>query len=87
LRVARERAIVPILGMTTSEKTANQMGLIWGVTPVWIKTVKHIGEVAPLAIENAKQYHLAKRGEQMIITAGYPFGGQGNTNILYIVDV
>lgn len=87
LRVARERAIVPILGMTTSEKTANQMGLIWGVTPVWIKTVKHIGEVAPLAIENAKQHLLAKRGEQMIITAGYPFGNQGNTNILYIVDV
>ncbi len=87
LRVARERAIVPILGMTTSEKTANQMGLVWGVVPVWIKTVKHIGEVAPLAIENAQKHHLAKRGEQMIITAGYPFGNQGNTNILYIVDI
>jgi hypothetical protein len=37
--------------------------------------------------ENAQKYHLSKRGEQMIITAGYPFGNKGNTNILYIVDV
>ena len=85
LRVARERALVPILGMTTSEKTANQMGLIWGVVPVLTKTVKHIGEVAPLATNHAKKNHLIKRGEQMIITAGYPFGHKGSTNILHIV--
>jgi pyruvate kinase len=47
----------------------------------------NVASVPPLAIENAKQHLLAKRGEQMIITAGYPFGNQGNTNILYIVDV
>ena len=87
LRVARERALVPILGMTTSEKVANQMGLIWGVVPVLTKTVKYIGEIAPSAIQHAKKNHLSKRGEQMIITAGYPFGHKGSTNILHIVDI
>ena len=86
LRVARERALVPILGMTISEKTANQMGLIWGVVPVLTKTVKHIGEVAPLAMMHAQKNHLVKHGEQMIITAGYPFGHKGSTNILHIVE-
>ena len=87
LRVARERALVPILGMTTSEKTANQMGLIWGVVPVLTQMVKYIGEIAPLAKKHAQKHNLIKRGEQMIITAGYPFGHQGSTNILHIVDI
>ncbi len=86
LRVARERALVPILGMTISEKTANQMGLIWGVVPILSKTVKHIGEIAPLAKNLAKNKKLITKGQQMIITAGYPFGHQGSTNILHIVD-
>lgn len=87
LRVARERALVPILGMTMSEKTANQMGLIWGVVPVLTKTVKHIGEVAKIATEHARKTNLIKHGDQMIITAGYPFGHRGSTNILHIVDI
>lgn len=87
LRVARERAIVPILGMTTDEKVANKMGLIWGVVPFLTSQIKKFDDIAPNAIKIATQHKFAKKGEQIIITAGYPFGNKGSTNILHIVDI
>ena len=87
LRVARERALVPILGLTTDEKIANRLGLVWGVVPVLCEKLKEIGQIAPLAIKVAKAKRLAHKKEQIIITAGIPFGYKGNTNLLYIVNV
>ena len=87
LRVARERALVPILGMTTDEKVANRLGLVWGVVPVLCQKFKEMAQVAPMAIKIAKAKGLAKKNEQIIVTAGVPFGYKGNTNILYIVTV
>ncbi len=87
LRVARERALVPILGMTTDEKVANRLGLVWGVVPVLCDKLKEMSQVAPMAIKIAKTKGIAKKNEQIIITAGVPFGYKGSTNILYIVNV
>ena len=87
LRVARERALVPILGMTTDEKIANQLGLVWGVVPVLCQKMKEIAQIAPMAVKIAKAKELANKNEQIIITAGIPFGYKGNTNLLYIVNV
>ena len=87
LRVARERALVPILGLTTDEKIANRLGLVWGVVPVLCDKLKEMAQVAPMAIKVAKSKGLARKNEQIIITAGVPFGYKGSTNILYIVNV
>lgn len=87
LRVARERALVPILGMTTDEKVANRLGLIWGVIPVLCEKLKEISQISPMAIKIAKTKGLANKNEQIIITAGIPFGYKGSTNLLYIVNV
>ena len=87
LRVARERALVPILAMTTDEKVANRLGLVWGVVPVLCEKLKEMGQISPMAIKIAKSKGLAKKNEQIIITAGIPFGYQGSTNLLYIVPV
>ncbi|MGN0919293.1 MAG: pyruvate kinase [Alphaproteobacteria bacterium] len=86
LRVARERALVPILGMTTDEKVANRLGLVWGVVPVLCDKLKEMSQIAPMAIKIAKTKGLAHKNEQIIITAGIPFGYKGNTNLLYIVN-
>ena len=87
LRVARERALVPILAMTTDEKVANRLGLVWGVVPVLCEKLKEMSQIAPMAIKIAKTKKLACKNEQIIITAGIPFGYKGSTNLLYIVNV
>lgn len=87
LRVARERAVVPILGLTTDENIANRMGLVWGVVPFAISKIKKFDDITANVIRIAQQKKFAKKGEQIIITAGYPFGNKGFTNLLNIVEV
>ena len=87
LRVARERALVPILAMTTDEKVVNRLGLVWGVVPVLCEKLKEMGQIAPMASKIAKAKGLAHKKEQIIITAGVPFGYKGSTNLLYIISV
>ena len=87
LRVARERAVVPILGLTTDENIANRMGLVWGVVPFAISKIKKFDDITANVIRIAQQKKFAKKGEQIIITAGYPFGNKGFTNLLNIIEV
>ncbi len=87
LRVARERAVVPLLGITTDKKVANRMGIVWGVVPFLIAKIQKFDDIAKNVIKIAQQKKFAKKGEQIIITAGYPFGNTGSTNLLNIIEM
>ena len=84
LRAARERAPVLILGLTPDEKVANKMALVWGVIPCKTDKLSEMTEVAPVAVQIAKNLKLAKRNDEIIITAGIPFAKKGKTNIIHI---
>ncbi|MDY6407386.1 MAG: pyruvate kinase [Pseudomonadota bacterium] len=87
LRAARERAPVPILGMTPNGRVAGRLALVWGVLPVKTRTLKQITDVSEVAIQAAKELKIAKKGNEVIITAGIPFAEQGKTNVLHIAVV
>lgn len=87
LRAARERALIPILGLTPDNKVANKMALVWGVQPFVTKKLKDMTSVSPVAIEIAKDLKLAKKGDSVIMTAGIPLAESGTTNILHIATV
>lgn len=87
LRTARERPLLPIIGLTVSEKVANRMAVVWGVRSVIADNLKDITEVTPIALDQAKKLGLAQAGDEVIITAGIPFARQGNTNLIHIATV
>ncbi len=87
LRAARERPVVPILGMTPRIDTARRSNLIWGVHPVHTEDCHTFGEMVSKAINAAKAEGYAKPGDPLVITAGVPFGTPGATNILRIAWV
>lgn len=87
LRAARERPVVPILGMTPRADTARRSNLIWGVHPVQTEDCHTFGEMVSKAIAAAKEEGYAKPGDPLVITAGVPFGTPGATNILRIAWV
>ena len=84
LRAARERAPVPILGLTPDEKVADKMALVWGVIPFKTSKLSEMTEVSPVAVQIAKNLRLAKKNDEIIITAGIPFAKKGKTNIIHI---
>lgn len=87
LRTARERPLRPIISMTTSERVANRMALVWGVHSVVAKTQEDLTDLVPIAIKYAKDLGYAKTGDEIIITAGIPFATHGNTNLIHIAKV
>jgi len=87
LRVARERPSCPILGLTSSETTARRMAVIWGVHPLVTPELHSMTDMVAKAVRAAAQEGFAKPGDEVVVTAGVPFGTPGTTNALRVAIV
>lgn len=86
-RVSRERPEAPIVGVTTSKRTARQMTLAWGLLPVVAPDVHSLEDMVDSASRAAARASGAEPGDRMIITAGIPFGHAGATNLVHIATI
>lgn len=85
---ARERPALPILALSPDIKVARQMVLVWGVKPYVNKeSFKKFNNVEDCAVKYVKEAGLAKSGDHIIITAGFPLNVKGRTNMLHTVYV
>lgn len=85
---ARERPALPILALSPDIKVARQMVLVWGVRPFVNKeSFKKFSHVEDCAVRHAKASGLAKSGDHIIITAGFPLNVKGRTNMLHTVYI
>lgn len=87
LRVARERPNCPILGLTTSPETARRMAVIWGVHSLEVSEIHSMTEMVARAVKAAQTEGFAKAGDEVVVTAGVPFGTPGTTNALRVAVV
>jgi pyruvate kinase len=87
LRVARERPEAPILGMTANPATARRLALVWGVHPVPSVEPHSMTDMVAKAIRAAAVEGFAKSGDEVVVTAGVPFGTPGTTNALRVAIV
>lgn len=88
LRVARERPDCPIIGLTASEETARRMAVVWGVHPLPTAQEPHsMTDMVAKALRAAQQEGFARSGDEVVVTAGVPFGTPGTTNALRVAVV
>jgi pyruvate kinase len=87
LRVAGERPECPILGLTSSEQTARRLALVWGVHPLTVAELHSMTDMVAKAIRAAAQEGFARPGDEVVVTAGVPFGTPGTTNALRVAIV
>jgi len=87
LRAARERPDVPIISLTADPKVAQQLALCWGTHSVVTREVESFADMVDLAIIKAQVEGFAKPGDEVVITAGVPFGTSGTTNILRVARI
>lgn len=83
-RVAKERPGRPILCMTPNPVTQRRMALIWGVIPLLVEPFRTIDEMIDIIVRAARDKHLVKHGDRLIIIASVPFGADGQTNLIKI---
>lgn len=87
LRVSREKPLLPILSLTPVLETSRRMSLVWGVHAVLVEELSNFTQVVMLAHYESVRHEFAKDGDQVIVTAGVPFGQSGGTNVLRIIDI
>jgi pyruvate kinase len=84
-RTSRERPSLPLLVLTPRVDTARRLGLVWGVHAMLTKDVSSVEEMVSKARRMALRSGIATGGDRLIVTAGYPFGTPGATNLLHVV--
>ncbi|MGI9389803.1 MAG: pyruvate kinase [Boseongicola sp.] len=84
LLVARERPTVPIIAMTSLIGTARRMSLTWGLHCVKTDELDRFKTAVINAARAARAEGFAEPTDQLVVTAGVPFGQSGTTNILRV---
>lgn len=88
LLTARERPDLPILAVTQDEGVANRMGIVWGVRSYVDKGVfKNFNNVEGISRKLALESGVAKEGQYIIVTAGFPLYKGSKTNLLHTIKL
>ncbi len=87
-RMARERAPVQIVGLSPNINTTRRMQLYWGVNSCYTKDdAQSAQEMVRIACTIAKNKNLVRPGDNVVISAGVPFGNAGTTNLLRLAEI
>ena len=84
-RASRERPIVPIVMVTPERKTARQHTIVWGLHCYVVENMETLDQVVEAAQQIAVSEGFGVEGEQVVVTAGVPFGQVGQTNLLRLL--
>ncbi len=82
--VSRFRSPVPIIGLTTNERTWRRLALSWGVIPAMCEQFTSTDVLFYTAKKIAVQQLDLQAGDKIVITGGDTSGTSGNTNIIKI---
>ena len=85
--VSRFRAPVPIIGLTTDERTWRRLALSWGVIPAICEVFPSTDVLFYTAKKMAKSTLSLCKGDRIVITGGDTSGRSGNTNIIKVEEM
>lgn len=85
--VSRFRPGVPIIGLTTDERTWRRLALSWGVIPAMCEVFSSTDVLFYTAKRIAKDSLKLKKGDMIVITGGSTSGKSGNTNMIKVEEM
>lgn len=82
------RPLVPLYGMSPDKRALRQLSLCWGVQPLLLPQAENsTEEVMAVAISAAKEADVVKVGDVVVVLAGSPNAGPGNTTGVRVATV
>ena len=85
--VSRFRSPVPLIGLTTNEKTWRKLALSWGVIPAMCEEFTSTDVLFYTAKKIAKTELGLKKGDRIVITGGDTTGHSGKSNLIKIDEI
>ncbi len=86
-RIAKFRPEVLVVAFTESEKVCNQLGLVWGVTPIKIDEIFDTDKSVRLMEKNLRDQGMVSTGDRVILATGMPIAKRGHTNMVKVSTV
>lgn len=88
MAMAQERPVQPIMSINPNEIIARRMNLVWGVkTFIDKKVFESFDNIEKVSRGFARLMDGVKDGDYVVVTAGYPFGRVGSTNVLHTIQI
>ncbi len=82
--VSRFRSPVPVLGLTTDERTWRRLALSWGVIPAMCERFTSTDVLFYIAKKIAEEKFSLENGDKIVITGGDTSGTSGKTSLIKI---
>jgi pyruvate kinase len=86
-KIAANRPVTPILGLSTEQSTCRSLSLVWGVAPVLADHAPTYEAMLGRAREQLLARGVVEPGDRIVVTAGVPFDVTGTTNLLKIETI
>lgn len=87
LQTSSHRPEAPIIGATHRKDVLPRMSLYWGVRPMLAPEAKTVDAMIENIEKELLRRRMVRKGDRIIITAGYPLGISGTTNMMQLVHV
>lgn len=85
--ISRFRPVVPVLGVTPSPRTARQLSVAWGITPILIEARSTTDDIVWFAVKAAVDAGLAKKGDVVAVLVGWTVEPTPTTDTLRMVRI
>ncbi len=85
--VSRYRPHGPILCSTWSARTQRFLSVVWGVETAQVDRLPNLADLIEVTTDRFVEAKLLKAGDKVVVTAGYPAGAPGKTNLVLVQDV
>ncbi|NLC40808.1 MAG: pyruvate kinase, partial [Clostridiaceae bacterium] len=82
--ISRFRPGCPILAMTVSENSQQQLNMNWGVKPYLVPVASSTDDVFRQAVEVARLSDLVNPGDTIVLAGGSASGRSGTTNTIRV---
>ncbi|ABM72202.1 Pyruvate kinase [Prochlorococcus marinus str. MIT 9515] len=82
--VSKFRPPTPILATTTEKSVARRLQLVWGVTPLLVKSDDRTARTFSIAMQIAQEMGILKQGDLVVQTAGTLTGISGSTDLIKV---
>ncbi len=78
---------MPILGLTTDERTWRRLALSWGVIPAMCEKFTSTDVLFYIAKKIAAEKLNLSEGDRIVVTGGDTSGTSGNTSLIKIENI
>lgn len=85
IKMARYRPNIDIIAITHDEETAHSLTLAWGVMPAFTVKLEMLNMIIANTTKKAHKLGYIDHDKTYIMTAGYPAGIEGSTNMIRIL--